>query len=80
MSKAVRGEPTVTDDFYSLRRGMLDLASDIIAKGGPQGNFDRVFVEAAQEIGISDIEIKAAASSKRSILKGFEELIPIDDF
>lgn len=80
MSQAVRGEPTVTDDFYNLRRGMLDLASDIVAKGGPQGNFDRVFVEAAEEMGISAIEIEAAASSKRPVLKGFEKLIPIDNF
>lgn len=71
----------VPDDAdLKFRRALLESASDIVAKGGPQNTIDQGWVDSAMADGISEVEIRAAASSKRPVLNGLEDLIPIDNF
>jgi hypothetical protein len=80
MSRAIRGEPSPDEKSLSLRRSLLDIASGITANGGPQSAIDQGYIDSARAAGISEIEIKAAAASKRPVLKGLEEFIRIDNF
>jgi hypothetical protein len=80
MSLTLESADLTLDDFHNLRRSLLDVASDIQANGGPKSPIDHGWIDSAHASGISDIEIRAAASSKRPPLKGLEDLVPIDNF
>ena len=70
----------ISEFDLGLRRSLLNIAAEIEANGGPHNPMERGYYDSAIAAGVSDIEIRAAASSIRPILKGLEHLIQIDNF